>query len=114
MAVNASDLSAMVTIRSLEPDVEPNEPNMRLALASLSRDDALFFCARINAIVSGFGPEASHLQRQRLAIGKLCSPAQLRRLERFAATHGGADRVTVFFRGQLLEFARWLILFGAN
>lgn len=114
MALDVTDLVALVTIQSLEPDVEPNEANIRLALTQLSRDDALFFCARINAIVTGFGAEENHLQRQRQAIQMLCSPAQLRRLNKFAARYGGPDNVKVFFRGQFLELARWLALFGQN
>ena len=55
---------AMFTIRALEP----SESNMRLALAVLSPDDALFFCARINALVSGLGPNQSLTQRQRCHV----------------------------------------------
>lgn len=36
--------------------VTASEQSMRAALAEVSRDDALFFCARMDAVVSGFGP----------------------------------------------------------
>ena len=50
---------------------------MRAALAELSRDDALFFCARINAIVSGFSPNRSIVARQQRVLSWLCTPAEI-------------------------------------
>jgi len=35
-------------------------------------------------------------------------------VNQFALTHGGANRVTVFFRGQLLELMRWALLYCRN
>jgi hypothetical protein len=77
MAIDASDLAALVTISSLEPGVEPNEANMRLALACLPRDEALILCACINAIVTGFAPNRSQLQRQSLAINMVAAQREV-------------------------------------
>jgi hypothetical protein len=79
---------------------------MVAAIARLSRDEALLTCARINAIVSGFGPHRDKREPQQHAIGLICSPAQIQALAGYAARHGEVDRVPVFFRGQLLELAR--------
>jgi hypothetical protein len=83
---------------------------MRESLAYLSRDDALFTCARINAMVCGFGPSLSNHERQKAAIGQLCSLEEMRALSHYALRHGGPERVMPFFRGQLLELARWIAL----
>lgn len=50
---------------------------MRAALAELSRDDTLFFCARINGIVSGFSPNRSIVARQQRVLIWLCTPAEI-------------------------------------
>ena len=103
-------LALLVTVEAVFPGVTASEESMREALASLSRDDALFTCARINAMVSGFGPSLSNHERQKAAIGQLCSLEEMRALSRYALKHGGPERVVPFFRGQLLELARWIAL----
>src|SRR5450432_565784 len=47
------------------PGVSADEAAMRAALGELSSDDALFFCARINALVSGYSPRLTSMERQR-------------------------------------------------
>ena len=81
---------------------------MLSALAELSRDDALFFCARINAIVSGFDATISRMDRQRAALALLNLPEHIRTIEASIARRGIANEPAVFFRGQILELARWI------
>src|ERR1700678_1786612 len=104
-------LALLVTVDAIFTGVTASEESMRAALTTLSRDDALFTCARINAMVSGFGPAISNHQRQNAAISKLCSQGEMWALSRYAIKHGGPERVMAFFRGQLLELARWLALY---
>lgn len=112
--MNKSDIGVYVTVDAVFPAETPNAIAMCAAIAQLSRDDALFTCARINAIVSGFGPQRDNRERQRHAMSMICSPTQIRALDEYAARHGGAERVMVFFRGQLLELARWVARYGEN
>jgi hypothetical protein len=74
--MNEFDMVAFVAVGAVFPGAVADEESMQAALAQLSRDDALFACARLNAIVSGFGPDRSVYQRQYEAIGLLCSPQQ--------------------------------------
>jgi hypothetical protein len=110
--VSESDIAIFVTVDAVFPGTTADEPTMLATLAKLSRDDALFTCARINAVVSGFAPghSRSHHERQTQAIGMLCSAEQTQALARFAIKHGGPKRVIVFFRGQMLELARWIAI----
>jgi hypothetical protein len=112
--VNESDIAITVTVDAVFPDTRADESAMRAALTPLSRDDALFTCARINAVVSGFSPGRTVHQRQTQAVKMLCSTDQLGALSLYAQRHGGPDRVMVFFRGQLLELARWIALTCEN
>lgn len=104
-------LALLVPVGEIFTGVTASEESMREALTTLSRDDALFTCARINAMVSGFGPGLSNHQRQNAVISKLCSPGEMWALSRYAIKHGGPERVMAFFRGQLLELARWIALY---
>ncbi len=113
--MNESDIAVFVTVDAMFPAATADEAGMRSALSRLSRDDALFTCARLNAIVSGFGPDRSVHQRQNQAVSMLeCPPERLRALADYAKRHGGPGRVMVFFRGQLLELARWVVRFCPN
>jgi len=71
---------------------------MRAALAELSRDDALFFCARINAIVSGFSPNRSIVARQQRVLSWLCTPAEIGGRRTLPATLSGRSRVSAIGR----------------
>jgi hypothetical protein len=62
------DLSVTVEAASAFPGVVASDESMRSALTELSRNDALFICARINTIVSGFDGTMSRLDRQRAAL----------------------------------------------
>jgi hypothetical protein len=106
--MNVSDVAVFVTVDALFPGATADENMLRETLRALSRDDALFTCARINAVVSGFGPGRSVHARQTQAAQLLCSTEQLLALDRYARRHGGPERVMLFFRGQLLELARWI------
>jgi len=112
--MNDSDVAVFVTVDAVFVDTSVNEGVMLAAVKTLSRDDALFTCARINAIVSGFGPGRSNYQRQDAAITTLCSRDEMLAISRYAIKHGGPGRIVAFFRGQLLELARWLVLNGQN
>jgi hypothetical protein len=112
--MNEFDVIVFVTVGAVFPGAVADEESMQAALAQLSRDDALFACARLNAIVSGFGPGRSVYQRQYDAIGLLCTPQQKIVLSDYANKYGGPDRVMAFFRGQLLELARRVVMYCQN
>lgn len=82
---------------------------MLAALAELSRDDALCYCARLNAIVSGFDGTTDRVERQRKALALLQVPEETAAIDQFIAHTGMKKSPVVFFRGQLLELARWIL-----
>jgi hypothetical protein len=102
------DLSVTVEVASAFPGVVASDESMRSALSELSRNDALFFCARINTIVSGFDGTMSRLDRQRAALTLLNLPEETTTIDAFIARSGIQTEPVVFFRGQLLELARWV------
>lgn len=110
--MNVGDLAVLVIVGAIFPGTEATEAEMRVALAELSRDDALFTCARVNAMVSGFGPNLTHHQRQEAAVGQYGSLLERWALTDYINRHGGPERVVTFFRGQMLELARWVALYA--
>jgi len=91
----------------LFPGLKGTEHELLGLLATLSRNDALFHAARLNTLVSGPGDFDSH-GRQQQALNLLCTNRQIDQVNAFVRSRGHAQGpVTMFFRGQILEFMRW-------
>ncbi|MDQ7814190.1 MAG: hypothetical protein RDU25_00065 [Patescibacteria group bacterium] len=80
---------------------------------SLSRTDVLFWCARINLLLSNPNA-ATRIDVQRWGLAKFFGYDEIQRVERFAQERGGADKVMVFSRAQLLELFRWSCLLAED
>jgi len=108
MDADTVEMTVTLEVGAAFPGVIASGTSMRDALAELSRDDALFFCARVNAIVSGFAGAMTRLERQRAALTLLDVPENVASIDAFVRREGMTSPPTVFFRGQLLELARWV------
>jgi hypothetical protein len=95
------------------PGLEPTERALMAILETLSRDDTLFMCARINIIVSGFG-DFEVKSRQEQAINNLKVPGLLDRINDYCRLRPPGKLPVVFFRGQMLELMRWVSRYGRN
>jgi len=97
--------------------LEPNRPattNTMIELVSkLNRDDALIMCAVLNGITSGSGL-AEHLKRQRTAYSQIANKPDGDKIDAWIrANANSAERVTLFFQGQLLELMRWVARYAS-
>jgi hypothetical protein len=100
-----------VPISAIFPETEPTFSSFRSLLGRLSRTDVLFWCARLNSIVSGQSG-LSHEQRQAFGRRQFLSQAEIGLLDRFCSNQNRpVGSVTVFFRGQILELFRWAALY---
>ncbi|HUG69302.1 MAG TPA: hypothetical protein VMM76_16240 [Pirellulaceae bacterium] len=104
-AGKTNQIGVYVSVNAVFPDVTPNEQTLKKLLSSLSRTDALFGCARLNLIVSNPSYE-HHLNKQLYCMHNFLSMEEMRGVAKFMSAHNG--RLTVFFRGQLLELMRWI------
>jgi hypothetical protein len=104
----ATNITVTLDVGAAFPGVMATAEAMLETLSELSRNDALFFCARLNAIVSGFGGTMSRLDRQRTAVALLAVPREAASIDAFVRRNGITDPPAIFFRGQLLELARWI------
>jgi hypothetical protein len=96
----------LVPVDTIFPELRADEATLVRLLQQLSRTDTLFWCARLNLLVSGPGTDDPRARQQR-ALNQLCSSDEIVKVNRVAAQHGGASHIRVFFRGQLLELIRW-------
>ncbi len=91
-----------VPVQEVFPGAPNNFGDFTLLLRKLSRNDALFWCARLNLIISN-PAFPDHKARQQYGLDVFFTQEQIERVNRFARARGGAERVAIFFRGQLLE-----------
>jgi hypothetical protein len=116
--VLVSITDAMALIDTFVPaqavfDLPADFETFRSVVRGLSRTDTLFWCARINLVLSN-AVDRDDVGKQRVAIQQFFGAAEIQRIERFAAAHGGAGRVKVFMRTQLLELMRWACLLAED
>src|SRR5271169_4219837 len=111
--VELSDVSVFVPVDAIWPGLRSDEATLLGLLAGLSRDDTLFWSARVNTTVTGHGALDVQARQQRV-LDQLLSSEEIEKINLFAREYGGAKRVVVFFRGQILELIRWAARYCTN
>jgi hypothetical protein len=101
----AREVGVYVPVHEVFPGTTGTARELMAVLRTLSRDDTLFQCARINTIVSGSG-DFENTPRQQQAAGMLCNQEQIGRINDFARRHKTSGPPLIFFRGQMLELMR--------
>ncbi len=101
-------LGTMVDYAAISGGIAGDPATIVALLALLNREDALYHCARVSTAATGFDLGYPPLERQRALVTHYFSKDQIELINRFAVSHGGVSKVAVFFRGQLLELARWV------
>lgn len=104
-------IGLMVPYAAIAPGQKDDARVMIAALAALSRDDALFACARVNTIAVGFDMRGSHADRKRNLANSYFNQQQQQALDKFAravrvAGHGcsiTAISVISFSTSQILK-----------
>lgn len=102
-------IGVYLPVSAVFPDLQSDFPTFKSLLLSLSRTDTLFWCSRLNLAVSD-STDVDHLTKQQFGLNEFFTPGEINAVNAFVKEHGGAENVTVFFRGQLLEILRWATL----
>lgn len=108
-----SEVGIFVPVGVLFPGTQPTEAALIETLKTLSRDDTLFHCARVNTIASGPG-DFDIRGRQLRLLKTYGTPADIPKIDAFTREHPGAGLPMVFFRGQMLELMRWVARYCEN
>lgn len=104
------DVSIYVPVSVIFPGVESTPVTLTSILRQLSRTDVLFWCARLNSVLTAQS-DLSHEQKQAFGLRQFLPQEEIARLDQFcAAGRRPARSVTIFFRGQILELVRWAAL----
>ncbi len=104
------EVGIYVPVSEVFPDVQSDLGTFRNLLEQLSLTDTLFWCARLNLVIS-CSITTTHMKRQQFGLNALFTTEEINRVNAFAKEKGGAEKITVFFRGQLLELMRWALLY---
>lgn len=102
-----TQVSTYITCDMLFKDVSTEFPHFRNMISKLSCSDAIFWCARINLALSATGNELA----QRPLFDMLATQKEKYWLNKVIRRQRGNSNNTIFFRGQMLELIRWIVLF---
>lgn len=111
--MNFNRTGVFIPVSEIFPNVHNDFDTFKTLLNDISLTDALFWCARLNLIVTN-PLEKEHISRQQAAIDLFLTNEEIKEVNRFALAYGDANKITVFFRGQLLELLRWILLYCRN
>lgn len=100
----------IIPVNEVFPEIKNDFETFKSLLGCLSRTDALFWCARLNGIISNTSG-VNDINRQQYALERFLNAKEIQAVNDFAQKNGGAQRIKVFFRGQLLELVRWISLY---
>lgn len=104
-----NQVGVYVPISAVFPDMKNDIEILRSILSGLSRTDTLFWCARLNLVVST-NIDIDSIEQQKFGLNQFFSLSEIRAISNFIIDNGGPERVKIFFRGQLLELFRWVAL----
>jgi len=110
--MGGATLGIFTPFAALEPDQPQSERTMVALVSKLKRDEALLMCGFLNCVTSGSGL-TENLERQRNAYSALFTPDDAAKINAWIAEHRAANRITLFFRGQLLELMRWVARYAS-
>lgn len=101
-----------VPVSEIFPGVQSDIKTLRQLLVDLSLTDSVFWCARLNNAISVPNEKYNHIARQQFGLSQFFGKSEIDAVNEFIQKHGHTpERITVFFRGQILELLRWVVLF---
>jgi len=104
---------AYANVGAVFDGLEPTISTLSELLSGLPRAETLLWCGRCNGVLTGLGPESVH-ERQQILLSSLLSPREIERINHLTIDHTTlrhTANVMPFWRGQMLELARWATRF---
>ena len=100
-----------IPVSEIFPGIQSDIETLKQLLSSLSLTDTIFWCARLNNALSIRSKKVDHISRQQFGLNQFFTKSEIDSVNKFVKKHGDPERVTIFFRGQILELIRWVFLF---
>jgi hypothetical protein len=111
--MESNPLGIYVPFNEVFPGASSDFASFQSGVKQLSRTDALFWCARLNLLLSN-PTNKDDRRKQEAVIPVFFTTDEVARINAFARTYQGQgydiSHIMVFFRGQLLELMRWVCL----
>jgi hypothetical protein len=92
-----NQIGVYVPVSEVCPELESDISTFRSLLSDLSRTDTLFWCARLNLVISA-SASTDGLKAQQFGLNQFFTSRDIQAINDFAHSHGGANRIKVFFR----------------
>lgn len=106
----SNPVAVYLRISDVFPRMNSDHRTFRGILKELSLTDTLFWCARLNMVLST-SMDVQPKARQEFGLKQFLTPNEISVINDFVKKHGGPQKVIIFFRGQILELLRWVLLF---
>jgi len=101
-------IESYITVSDVFPG-EINDLNSFITLLKgLSKTDAIIWCSRLNMVIGS--TTLSHHEKQQFGVKQFLSSNDINCLNQ-SIQKRGKETATIFFRGQILELLRWIVLY---
>lgn len=107
--MSATETITFIPVNEIFPDIISNLSTLKSLLEELSLLDTLFWCSRINIFLSHF--QTDIFEAQNICIDMFLNNEEKERIKKYKDRLNG-EKSALFFRGQLLEFIRWVLLYS--
>lgn len=108
--MTSTPTTVYIRISDVFPHIKNDFETFRGLLKELSLTDTLFWCARLNMALST-SMDITLKARQEFGLKRFLTSDEMRAVNDFVRKRGGPNKVIIFFRGQILELLRWVLLF---
>lgn len=105
---NLNPIETYISVSEVFPDTKNDFYDFVHLLKTLSKTDSIFWCARLNIVLSSTA--LTQNEKQQFCVSQLLSAEDIKILND-AVTKKGKKSALLFFRRQILELLRWILLY---
>ena len=110
--MESNPIASYISIKELFPEEEANLDVFKNYLSDISLTDSIIMCARINNIITHYNTERFNGQQR--IVEMLMSAYEISVLNNVASRKKVGKNIVIFFRGQILELLRWIVLYSKD
>jgi len=105
---NLNPVESYITVSDVFPGEANDFNNFVALLKKLSKTDAIIWCSRLNMVI-GSNTLSPH-EKQQFGVKQFLSSDDINYLNKSIQSRG-KETAILFFRGQILELLRWIVLY---
>ena len=105
---NLNPVETYTTVSDVFPDIKNDLNSFTELIKGLSKTDSIIWCSRLNIILGNLN--LTDDEKQRFGVGQFLSDEDISYLNQSIKRQGKKSAI-LFFRGQILELLRWIVLY---